>query len=111
MASHYANAGALVPYVHPEVDAKPMPQPLRERLAEWKRERIGRSLDQIKAAAWASIPEATRCELLAVCTDRPMMDAERIRWAELTLAEQSAIGAKSRGLVRDLGRAAGYLAP
>lgn len=111
MASHYANAGALVPYVHPEVKEAPMPQALRERLTEWKRERIGRSLEQIKGAAWSSIPEATRCELLAVCTDRPTQDAERLRWSDLTLTERAAIGAKSRGLVRDLGRAAGYLVP
>lgn len=111
MASHYANAGALVPYVHPEVKAAPMPQALRERLMEWKFERIGRSVEQVKNTAWSSIPEATRCELLAVCTDRPTRDAERLRWSELTVSERAAIGAKSRGLVRDLGRAAWYLAP
>lgn len=106
----YPNAAALVPYVHPETKPAPVPEFIREQ-SRRLRDMLPRAAACRRDAAWLSLPPATRSALLAECTDRPLTNAERLRWRDLTDAERATIGARARGLARDLAPVAGDLLP
>lgn len=106
----YPNAAALVPYVHPETKPAPVPDFVRKQ-ADRLRDMLPRVTAARRDAAWGALPPATRAALLAECTDRPLLNAERLRWRDLTDAERATIGARARGLARDLAPVAGVLLP
>lgn len=106
----FGNAGALLPYVHPDHKPAPVPQFIRDQVKRL-RDVVPRTPAQQRDSAWSAIPEATRTLLLAECTERNLNSARLLRWRDLTDSERSAIGARVRGLVRDLGPVAGALLP
>lgn len=111
MPGWYANAEALRPYVHPESTPAPVPAEVRRHFGDIRREVQGRARTQSLDAAWFSLSDATRCELLAACTDRPFERAERLHWRDLTTSEKAAIGARMRALVREMGPVAALMLP
>lgn len=104
-ARPHANAGALVPYVHPHTEARPVPASVRQLRDRLKREQKPGTPD----TSWFEIPDELRALLVALCTEHPQERAHMLKWSDLSETDQIIIGSQARSFVRGLSAVADRL--
>lgn len=81
-----------------------MPDPLRKKLQQWKRERAEKP-----DRAWMALPDERRAQLVCLLTERNPASAHLVRWSDLTEVERLIIQVEMRGVMRDLAAVAPVL--